>query len=146
MPEAPSAPSVRTPRAVLAAYHQAIRDKSADALADLYAEDAVHEFPFTSPGFPSRFEGREELRAGYRAAWGASPVRVEEIRDVTVHETSEPGVLIEEHVIVGTFPGAEAAFTVPGLLVLHVRDGLLAYVRDYMDALAVTDALGAARS
>ncbi|MGC5413307.1 nuclear transport factor 2 family protein, partial [Streptomyces sp. DT225] len=65
-------PAARTPREVLTRYYQAMIDKSPDALADLYAVDAVHEFPFASPGFPPRFEGREAVRAGYRAAWGAS--------------------------------------------------------------------------
>ncbi|WP_343244541.1 nuclear transport factor 2 family protein [Streptomyces sp. SID11385] len=131
-------PAVRTPREVLARYYQAMLDKSADALADLYAPDAVHEFPFTSPGFPTRFEGREAVRAGYAAAWGASPVRVREVRRVSVHDTGDPEVLVAEHVVVATLPDkADAVFTVPGLLVLRVRDGLLTHVRDYMDGLGL---------
>nr|WP_257980602.1 nuclear transport factor 2 family protein [Streptomyces sp. CB02959] len=68
-------PAVRTPHEVLTCYYQAMLDKSPDDLADLYSIDAVHEFPFASPGFPPSFEGREAVRAGYRAAWGASPSR-----------------------------------------------------------------------
>ncbi|MFB7954015.1 nuclear transport factor 2 family protein [Streptomyces sp. NPDC056045] len=135
-------PAARTPREVLDCYYQAMLDKSADDLADLYAVDAVHEFPFTSPGFPSRYEGREAVRAGYRAAWGASPVQVEEIRRVAAHETADPEVVIAEHVVVGTLPTGRTAFTVPGLLILHVRSGLIARVRDYMDGLGVAGARG----
>ncbi|MCX5344934.1 nuclear transport factor 2 family protein [Streptomyces atratus] len=127
--------SARTPREVLVRYHQAMLDKSADDLADLYAADAVHEFPFTSPGFPSRYEGREEVRAGYRAAWGASPVRVEAIEDMEVHETADPEVIIGEHAVVGALP--IGTFTVPGVLIVRVHDGLITRVRDYMDGLAV---------
>lgn len=36
----------------------------------------MREFPFLFPGVPERFRGREEIRAEYRAAWGASPLRV----------------------------------------------------------------------
>ncbi|MEU2082825.1 nuclear transport factor 2 family protein [Streptomyces albus] len=115
-------------------------DKSPDALADLYAVDAVHEFPFSSPGFPSGFEGREAVRAGYRAAWGASPVQVEEVRRVAAYETADPGVLVAEHVVVGRLPAEATTFTVPGLLILHVRDGLITRVRDYMDGLGVVRA------
>ncbi|MGP3922345.1 hypothetical protein [Streptomyces sp. 8N616] len=57
-----------SPRDVLARYHRAMLDKSADNLADLYAANAVHEFPFLFPGMPDRYQGREEVRAGYRAA------------------------------------------------------------------------------
>ncbi|MFI9722885.1 nuclear transport factor 2 family protein [Streptomyces sp. NPDC052396] len=53
---------------------------SVDDLADLYAPDAVHEFPFTAPGFPPRFEGRDQIRDAYRAAWSASPVRWPHLR------------------------------------------------------------------
>lgn len=48
----PQLAPLRTPREVLARYYRAMVDKSADDLADLYAVDAVHEFPFAVPGFP----------------------------------------------------------------------------------------------
>ncbi|MGW0857963.1 nuclear transport factor 2 family protein [Streptomyces sp. NPDC002690] len=138
----PGTPATSTPRAVLERYHRAMLSMSADDLADLYAVDAVHEFPFTSPGLPARFEGREEVRAGYRAAWGASPAEVTELRDVTVHETGDPGVIIAEHVVVGSLPARDLTFTVPGLLILHVRDGLIVRVRDYMDGFGVAASRG----
>ncbi|MER6059832.1 nuclear transport factor 2 family protein [Streptomyces sp. NPDC001792] len=130
----------RTPRDVLARYYRAMLDKSADDLADLYAVDAVHEFPFTSPGFPPRFEGREAVRAGYRAAWGAGPARVEEIEQIAIHDTADPEVIIAEQVVRGSLPATGASFSVPGLLVLRVRDGLLTRVRDYMDSAGVAAA------
>ncbi|WP_307825954.1 nuclear transport factor 2 family protein [Streptomyces sp. MBT33] len=136
----PAAPTARTPHEVLTCYYQAMLDKSPDDLADLYAVDAVHEFPFTSPGFPARFEGREAVRAGYRAAWGASPAQVREVRRVSAHETADPEVIIAEHVVVGTLPAKGTTFTVPGLLILHVHNGLIMRVRDYMDGSGVAAA------
>ncbi|MEH0473459.1 nuclear transport factor 2 family protein [Streptomyces sp. B21-097] len=133
-------PAVRTPQEVLTCYYQAMLDKSPDDLADLYTVDAVHEFPFTSPGFPPRFEGREAVRAGYRAAWRASPAKVQEVRRIAAHETADPEVIIAEHVVVGALPAKATTFTVPGLLVLHVRNGLITRVRDYMDGLGVAGA------
>ncbi|MEV7735685.1 nuclear transport factor 2 family protein [Streptomyces sp. NPDC088921] len=133
-------PAVRTPREVLTCYYQAMLDKSPDDLADLYATDAVHEFPFTSPGFPARFEGREAVRAGYRAAWGAGPAEVQEVRRVAAYETADPEVIIAEHVVRGTLTTKATTFTVPGLLILHVRDGLITRVRDYMDSAGVAAA------
>lgn len=132
----------RTPREALAAYHRAMLDKSADDLADLYAPDALHEFPFTAPGFPPRYEGREAVRAGYRAVWGASPVRIDEVRTVSSYETADPEVIVAEHVVVGTVPATGTSFTVPGLLVLRLRHGLITHVRDYMDTAALTAARG----
>ncbi|MFF1398846.1 nuclear transport factor 2 family protein [Streptomyces sp. NPDC058287] len=121
-------------------YYQAMLDKSPDDLADLYATNAVHEFPFTSPGFPTRYEGREAVRAGYRAAWGTSPVQVQEVRRIAAYETADPGVIIAEHVVVGTLPTRRTSFTVPGLLILHIRSGLITRARDYMDSSSVASA------
>lgn len=135
-----AAPAVRTPREVLNRYYQAMLDKSPDDLADLYAMDAVHEFPFTSPGFPPRYEGREAVREGYRAAWGASLVQVREVRKVSAYETADPQVIIAEHVVVGTLPARSTGFTVPGLLILHIRSGLITRARDYMDSSGVARA------
>ncbi|MET7635651.1 nuclear transport factor 2 family protein [Streptomyces sp. NPDC005078] len=133
-------PAARTPHSVLTGYYRAMLDKSPDDLADLYSIDAVHEFPFASPGFPPSFEGREAVRAGYRAAWGASPVQVEEVRRVAAYETADPEVIVAEHVVVGALPTKATTFTVPGLLILHVRNGLITRVRDYMDGLGVASA------
>lgn len=129
------------PRDVLARYRRAILDKSADDLADLYAPDALHEFPFRFPGLPARYQGREEVRAGYRALWGASPARPEAVREVAVHESTDPEVITVEQTVTGTLATTGDSFEVPGLLVMRVRDGLLVHVRDYMDGLAVTGAL-----
>ncbi|MEW1892456.1 MULTISPECIES: nuclear transport factor 2 family protein [unclassified Streptomyces] len=141
MPQ-PETSRARSPHEALAAYHRAMLDKSADDLADLYAADAVHEFPFTAPGFPPRYEGREAVRTGYRAVWGASPVRIDEVRTVSAYGTDDPEVIVAEHVVAGTLPATGAAFTVPGLLVLRVRDGLITHVRDYMDTAALAAARG----
>lgn len=135
-------PAHPTPREVLDRYHRAMLDMSADDLADLYAPDAVHEFPFTTPRFPARYRGREEVRAGYRAAWGASPARPVRVERVSVHGTDDPEVVVAEHVVHGTLGDGGPAFTVPGLLVLRVRNGLLTEVRDYMDGLGVARAMG----
>ncbi|GAB2841809.1 hypothetical protein GCM10022221_46310 [Actinocorallia aurea] len=123
---------------VLERYYQAMLDKSADALADLYAVDAVHEFPFSVP-FPPRLEGREAVRALYRAVWGASPLRIREIRRTGLHPAADPEVVVAEQVVTGALPTGETV-EVPGLLVLRVRDGLLVHVRDYMDTAGLAGA------
>lgn len=132
----------RSPRDVLARFHQAMLDSSADALADLYAVDGIHEFPLTAPGRPPRYNGREEIRAGYGAAWGASPARVDEIRDVVVHETADPELIVAEQVVAATNTTTGQPFTLAFLLVMRVRDGLIVHLRDYMDALGAAWALG----
>jgi uncharacterized protein len=139
MPDTTSA--VLGPREVLARYQRAMLDMSADDLADLYAVDAVHEFPFLFPGMPERYQGREEVRAGYRAIWGASPARPQEIRDVVVHESTDPEVITVEQVVTGIVSTSGQSFSFPGLLVIRVRNGQIVHVRDYMDGLSVAHAM-----
>jgi uncharacterized protein len=55
MPESVQVPA--GPREVLERFHQAAIDQSLASMVDLYADDAVHEFPFTWPGVPSRLQG-----------------------------------------------------------------------------------------
>jgi ketosteroid isomerase-like protein len=133
----PAAPAALGPRDVLARYRRAMVD-----LADLYSVDAVHEFPFLFPGMPARYQGREEVRAGYRAAWGASPAQPQQIREVAVHESTDPEVITVEQIVTGTVATTGEPFAFPGLLVMRVRNGLIVRVRDYMDGLAVAHTMG----
>ncbi|MBP0459758.1 nuclear transport factor 2 family protein [Streptomyces montanisoli] len=135
-------PAPSGPREILARYRQAMLAKSADDLADLYEADAVHEFPFLFPGMPARYQGREEVRAGYRAIWGASPARPQEIREVAVHPSTDPEVITVEQVVTGTVGTTGRPFSLPGLLVMRVRDGRIVHVRDYMDGLRMAQAMG----
>jgi ketosteroid isomerase-like protein len=131
-----------SPREVLARYHQAMKDMNADDLADLYAPDAVHVFPFLAPGRPSEYRGREEVRAGYREAWAGRPVRLTEIHDVVVYETADPELVVGEWSATGTVAATGQPFALSGLLALRVRDGRIVEVRDYMDALNSARQLG----
>jgi uncharacterized protein len=123
---------------VVARFHEAMVNKSADALAALYAESAVHEIPFTVPGFPPRFEGRDAIRAAYGAMWNASPVVVERMEEVVVHRGADPGVVIVEQTAVGRIGPDGPRFRLPSLLVLRIEDGAIVHCRDYMDGLAIT--------
>jgi len=129
--------------AIVSSYHQAMRHKSADELAALYAEDAVHEIPFKVPGFPPRFEGREAIRAAYHAMWSASPVVIDRVETTAMHRTADEEVCVVEqtaHGHVGTAGPTAPTFSVPSLLVLRVRNGLIIQCRDYMDGLAIAKA------
>ncbi|MEV0227863.1 nuclear transport factor 2 family protein [Nonomuraea sp. NPDC050786] len=126
---------------IVTAYHAAMLHKSADELADLYAEDGLHEFPF---GGLAPYKGREEIRAGYRASWGATAAEVQEVRRLALHRTTDPEVVVVEQntfVVVG-----DQRITVPGLLVLRIRDGRIVHARDYMDSSAVAQVRAAAAS
>ncbi len=76
--------------------------------------------------------------------WGASPVVLEKIGDVTAYRTTDPEVMVVEQVVTGTMGPGGPPVRIPGLLVLRIRDGKIVHCRDYMDPLALTDVRPAA--
>jgi len=136
-----SSEDLDAPRALLTRYHRAMLDKNADALAELYAVDAVHEFPLFSPFFPQRLNGREEIRRHYRAVWGTSPFRILDIRDIAIHQTCDPQVIVAEAEFTAESTSTNKSFVLAFLIVMRVKDGLIAHLRDYMDALGAAFAL-----
>jgi ketosteroid isomerase-like protein len=130
------------PQAILRRYQQAMIDKSADDLADLYAPDAVHELPFLFPGMPDRFEGREQIRTAYRTAWAASDAQPQAVREIAVYSCTDSEVIIAEQVVSGVRQSTDQPFQFPGVLVLRVRNSEIIHVRDYMDGLGVAHAMG----
>lgn len=89
-------------------------------MSRLYAADAVHEFPFTAPGVPSRIEGRDEIVNWIAAGGRANRLRYERYRTFAVHGTDDPETII---------------------VVLTVRDGQIAHLRDYVNVSAAAAAL-----
>jgi uncharacterized protein len=133
-------PSLATPRDLVARYHAAMLAKDARALADLYAVDGIHDFPLFSPFFPQRLTGREAIAKHYGALWGASPIRIVEIRQVAFHETADPAVIVSEAEF--TAEGGPKSFNLSFAIVMQVANGEIVHLRDYMDALGAAWNLG----
>jgi len=97
--------------------------------------------PFASGIAPERTETtREELRARFAA--GAAARRYTALRDVRVHETADPDVIVLEYRIDGTRLADGGQFTMGFAMVLTFRGGLIAHSRDYTDPIAGARALG----
>jgi ketosteroid isomerase-like protein len=128
------------PREVLERWRRAAVAQSVEDIRDLYAPDAVHEFPFTLPGTPSRLEGRDAIVDWIAAGWRADALRYERYRTLAVHGTDDPETVIVEQEAHGT--NAVGEFVLPNLLVLSVRNGQIRHLRDYVDVLAAADITG----
>ena len=59
----------------------------------MYAPDALVEYPFALPA-PARLDGREAIRR-YFAAVARMPLELK-ARNITVHQTSDPEVIVAE--------------------------------------------------
>ena len=126
---------------VLERFRQAAISQSADDMRRVYAVDAVHEFPFTRPGVPSRLEGRDEIVNWIAAGWQAGPLKYERYRTLAIHDTNDPETIIVEQEAIGT-SASTGEFALPNIVVLTVRNGQIARLRDYVNILAAAAAMG----
>jgi ketosteroid isomerase-like protein len=122
----------------------AIAQRAGD-MSSVYAADAVHEFPFTRPGLPSRIEGRDAIMSVITAFWSTSPLRYERYRTIAIHGTADPDTIVVEQEVEGTSSTA-GPFVLPNIMVLTARHGRIAHVRDYASLPAVEAATGSPAS
>ncbi|MDN3351404.1 nuclear transport factor 2 family protein [Actinomadura sp. DC4] len=127
-----------TPRAVFERLVDGVTHGRWDELPGLYAEDAVVNHPMAASAGP--LIGREALRSHFEAASGMDLAMT--ARDVVVHETADPEMVIGEFAYEGRAAGTGRSFTVRNVFVLRVRDGLIVESRDYADHLAFAAATG----
>lgn len=111
-----------------------------DQLADLYAEDAVIEMPFAPPGVPRSSQGREEFRARFQSVRGLWTI--DRIDPVRIYQGADPEIVITEFTIHRTVTATEQSFASDYILVMTIRDGLIAHSRDYADPVASARAFG----
>jgi uncharacterized protein len=90
------------PREVFARMSEQWLGNAVNPMDSLLADDAVIETPFAPPGKPRRFHGREEFLAFARAGRAALPVRFDECREIAVHDTADPEVIVVEYELAGT--------------------------------------------
>ncbi|MER6947964.1 nuclear transport factor 2 family protein [Nonomuraea sp. NPDC000554] len=105
---------------------------------DLLAPDVVLEWPYHPPGVPDVLRGREEIRA---FMGGGLPVTFHDHRDVVIHETADPEVVVMEYTAHGTVVASGAPFTQRVIAVIRVRDGQIVHYRDYINPLVLMEAL-----
>lgn len=132
-------PSPISPREVIEALMQGISDETWLELHTLYSEDAVVEYPFALPS-PIRLDGREAIRK-YFAAAASLPLKLQ-TRNMIVHETADPDVVVAEWEYDGVFKTTGRSFRVSNIQVSRVRNGKIVTSRDYHNHFVLADAMG----
>lgn len=123
-----------TPREVFDRLHRFVLDYDAESQAQLFAPEAVWEFPFAPEGIPRRIEGREAVRSLGKMGMERSKQsgrRLTGYHSVVIHETSDPEVIIVEFELHGEETATGKAYQIPYIQVLRVREGLIVSLRDY---------------
>ena len=104
------------------------------------APDGYTEWPYRPPGAPARVRGHEEIRR-HLTAVAEGFIRFDDHRDVVVHETTDPEVIIVEYEAHGRLVSTGAPFRQTVIAVFRVRDGLIVSYRDYINPLPLVEAL-----
>lgn len=108
-------------------------------LHELYAEEAVVEYPFALPA-PTRLEGRQAIQR-YFAAVARMPLELR-AHNIVMHEAIDPEVIIVEYDYEGLVTTTGRAFQVTNIQVSTVRRGLIVSSRDYHNHLVLADVTG----
>jgi uncharacterized protein len=106
---------------------------------DLLAEYITIDYVVTVPGYPRHIEGRAAVAELYRP-YGAMIV-LDRCFDLAVHHDAAKGVVVLEYASEGHVVGTRRRYSNRYISVLTLREGEVAHWRDYLDPVAVFDAL-----
>jgi len=107
---------------------------------DLLAENVVFEYVITVPGYPRRVEGRAAVAELYRP-YGQVLV-LDRCYDLAVHHDPVQGTVVLEYASEGKVVATGAPYGNRYISVLTLRDREVMHWRDYLNPVAVFDALG----
>jgi ketosteroid isomerase-like protein len=128
-----------SPREVAQRLIRGITEERWAELPDLYAEDTVVELPFHPVSMSKVLRGRKEMAEHFAGA-PARPLRLS-ARNIVVHETTDPEVVVIEYDYDGEVTTNGRTFTSPNIIVMRVRDGRIVSSRDYHDHRKILAAL-----
>jgi ketosteroid isomerase-like protein/ferredoxin len=137
MPETASATSsVRTTREVVDQIIQYMLDIDMAGFGDLWTEDGVVELLFAPQGAPRALRGRDTIREYLIKGQAATPLKLEKIEDLVVHETADPEVVVFEFVGIGSVSTTGGTYRTTYIDVLRARDGQIVSLRHFAEPTA----------
>ncbi|MEU3626548.1 ketosteroid isomerase [Amycolatopsis coloradensis] len=131
-PRPESTADPKSPRGVFERLVHGVADGEWGGLSALYAEETHVTHPFL-PGAKT-LKTRQDLDEHFK--FGERHEVDFQVRDLVIHETLDPEVVIGEFDYQGT-AGGGPEFRVSTIFVLRVRDGLIVESRDYGDHLTI---------
>lgn len=115
-----------------------------DHYFEAIADDAVFEYRYVFPGFPSKIEGRDALMALY-SRYGDGTV-LHSADALIVHRSQDPRVLIIEYEVHGEKIATGNSYDNRFISVVTIEHRKIVHWRDYMDSLAAFTAQTGARA
>ncbi|WP_405730322.1 nuclear transport factor 2 family protein [Streptomyces sp. NBC_01537] len=120
-----------SPREVFLALVNGVAEGRWDELPDLYADRTHVVHPF-DPLRGAALRTRDELREHFTPD-DARPRLHRRAANITIHETTDPEVIVAEFEYQGTVADTGEPYALPGIFVLRVRNGEIISSRDYFD-------------
>jgi ketosteroid isomerase-like protein len=111
-----------------------------DHFFDLLADDVLFEYVITVPGYPRRVVGRQAVAELYRPYSGT--FNVHRCFDLAAHHDRESGVVVLEYACEGHVVPTGGPYSNRFVSVITINDRKVTRWRDYLDPIAVFDAIG----
>ena len=107
---------------------------------DLLAEDVIFDFVISVPGYPRRVEGRRAVAELYRG-YGSTMV-LQSADELAVHRDHEASVIVLEYAVHGQAVHTGRPYDNHFVSVITIKDRKVTHWRDYLDPVAVFNAIG----
>jgi uncharacterized protein len=131
--------------AALEPFFQIIKDGLGDLVDDVHffdilSKDVVVDYVITVPGYPRRVKGRKAVAELYRPY--GDLIQLDRCFDLAVHRDPATGTVVLEYASEGRTVQDDRPYANRYVSVLTISERLVTRWRDYLDPLAVFDALG----
>jgi ketosteroid isomerase-like protein len=108
---------------------------------DLLDEGVIVDYVVSVPGYPRRVVGREAVMELYRD-YRATGIVLHSADELAVHHDREASVVVLEYALHGRVTGTGRAYDNRFVSVLTIKDRKVTHWRDYLDPVAVFNAIG----
>ena len=107
---------------------------------NLLADDVIFDYVISVPGYPRRVEGRRAVAELYRG-YGSNIV-LRSADELAVHRDREASVIVLEYAVHGQAVQTGRTYDNHFVSVITIKDRKVTHWRDYLDPVAVFNALG----
>ncbi|UQA56438.1 nuclear transport factor 2 family protein [Polyangium aurulentum] len=122
--------------------HLAFIARDIDRWLDLFADDAVVEFPYAPPGFQARLEGKAAIDTYFRPTPQTFGGLV--FTNLRLYPTQDPDVALAEVHGSATIPATGKRYEQDYIMVLRTRAGKIVHYREYWNVTLALEAFGGA--
>ncbi|MDI1480206.1 nuclear transport factor 2 family protein [Polyangium sp. y55x31] len=120
--------------------HLALISKDIQRWLELFADDAVVEFPYAPAGFPARLEGKAAIDAYFRPT--PQTFAGLTFSNVRRYVTTDPDVVLAEVHGTAFIPTTGKRYEQDYLMVLRTKEGKIVHYREYWNVGLALEAFG----